>query len=219
MSDPAGARALMIRMPMVHSIPALTRLFELIANARVPRKIDLSYLTGLGFVQSNDTDLLRLLRLLGVVGRDGGPTDQWRAYRHGSEMKRQEILGSAIRSAYLPLFQSLSDAHLRATEDLDRVLRKAIDRRTSRERTIRTFIRLCELAGIRDRQPEPTVTSESMGDPYCPVVLGLPANASFEVYLEIFTAMRKVFMRTSTTKGQKRCKNHRGFQTPKTVKL
>jgi hypothetical protein len=202
-------------LPYLPSNKNLTTLFEKIASAKVPSKFTHEYLQQtLGLKGSNDRPLIPLLRTLGFVDQSGTPTARYPLLKNPNTAKKS--LGAAVKAAYKPLFDADEKA---ASLPLDKIkgliaqVAGTDDDMTSRIAS--TFSALVKIADVSESEDaageddvdetdkeeeskEPDVRSKDRPPTLRPefhynIQIHLPANASEEVYLSIFNALRKVF--------------------------
>ena len=95
---------------------SLAKFLDHIQTAGVPPKVNGAYLKSVGFRDSNDTSVIRVLKSVGFVDAAGTPTPSWRAYRDRS--KGRAVLGEAVKRAYRDLFETYPDADRKDTEAL-----------------------------------------------------------------------------------------------------
>lgn len=96
-------------------IPAL---LSKIKQVGVPPKVTNAWLKTIGFTSSNDSSLIAILRVGGLIDASGVPTERWGQFR-GAQGK--VVLGEGIRQGYSELYAVYPDAHLRSNTDLEHV--------------------------------------------------------------------------------------------------
>ncbi|MBC7635534.1 MAG: DUF5343 domain-containing protein [Acetobacteraceae bacterium] len=89
-----------------------------IKSVGVPPKVTNEWLKLIGFKSSNDSTLISVLKLVGLVDASGVPTDSWQKYRG---VNGQTALGEGIRSGYGFLYNVYDDAHMQQNDMLGHV--------------------------------------------------------------------------------------------------
>lgn len=201
-------------LPYVVAPKNIEQLFVRIAGAKVPDAFTHNYLyQTLGLKGSNDRKLIPLLRTLGFIDASGKPTPEYSLLKN--DAKRRFAIGDAVKRAYAPLFEANERANELPQDQLRGLIGQVAG--TDQDLTSRiagTFNALAKLAQFSDR---PTSADEealieepveklplppSITQPRLPTLkpdfhyniqIHLPGNATEEVYLNIFNALRKVF--------------------------
>ncbi|MDB5752454.1 MAG: hypothetical protein JWP65_2875 [Ramlibacter sp.] len=206
-------------LPYLSSNKNVERLFAAIASAKVPDRFTQEFLGGtIGLKGSNDRQAIPLLRTLKFIDQSGAPTQRYRLLKSPDAAKA--ALADGIRDAYAPLFASNEDAHALPNDKLRGLVAQVAgtdDGMTSR--IVLTFAALARLADFsarpspRDtggdvngdveeapprRQNAPVAATNAAARPMRPefhynIQVHLPNNATEEVYLNIFNALRKTF--------------------------
>lgn len=206
---------------MPSSLPYLTSnknveaLFSKIQSAKVPDKFTHSFLqTTLGLKNTNDRGFIPLLRTLGFTDQSGTPTSTYRLLK--SKDTAKTALGQAIRVAYAPLFEADEKAHTHSGDKLKGLIAQVAgtdDDMTSRiTGTFNALTKLADFSGEAATMAEPadspddddetprreTATAAKKVQALRPefhynIQIHLPSNATEEVYLNIFNALRKTF--------------------------
>ena len=206
-----------IQLPYLPSNKNLETLFTKIQSAAVPDKFTHSFLTSkIGLKGTNDRAFIPLLRQLGFIDQSGTPTSAYRLLK--SKETAKPALAEAIRKAYAPLFEADENAH--ASGDKLRGLVAQVagtdDDMTSRiVSTLNALVRLgdfstsvskpddqdnesenedgTELDNINGRAGEGRSRRPIRPEFHYNIQIHLPSNATEDVYLGIFNALRKVF--------------------------
>jgi hypothetical protein len=185
------------RIPIAHSADSVSNFLDAIEQRRVPRRVSQASLIAGGFTAANDRELRGVFRLLGFLDLEHRPTELWRRYKRADRTKRHMLLQDAIRTAYQPLYQHVAEAHRRSDTELADVLATMVRTRSTCERALRTFRRLCTRAGLHyDRSAEPQLPPFGpmlWNNPRPALVFQLPPDASAEVYTAIFAAYTETF--------------------------
>lgn len=127
---------------------ALVRFVRRIPDARVPSDVNAESLAeqDLGAGSGNERHLVSALRFLGLIDQRGQPTEAFRDLTVPA--RQQEVLRRLLRQAYAPIF---------AAGPVDGMTRDEAESRFTatygvagqiREKAIRCFAALCELAGL-----------------------------------------------------------------------
>ncbi|MEJ0073480.1 MAG: DUF5343 domain-containing protein [Candidatus Saccharibacteria bacterium] len=187
-----------MRIPISHSTESLERMFQHITDAPIPQRVTIQYLKLEGFVTGHDPELRLILRLLGFLSDDDTPTTKWKRYKQ----EGRQVLQVAVERVYRDLFAIYPDAISgRSAEDLAKWFAQfnVNGSKTSTERAIRTFRKLCSLAGIKpEDQPPAMPQAEAVqvrqGQVSPAALTGelpsiyLPITTSREVYTALFEA-------------------------------
>jgi hypothetical protein len=198
-------------LPYLPSYKNLETLFAKIHSAKIPDKFTHDFLqTTIGLKGTNDRPFIPLLRTLGFIDQSGNPTPAYRHLKSNDSMKT--AIAHAIRKAYGPLFEANEKAHMLSGEKLKGVVAQVAG--TEEDMTSRiasTFIALVKLADFS--APEEPDEGEKDGGqtdkdaekggsstvkPLRPefhynIQVHLPSNATEDIYLNIFNALRKAF--------------------------
>lgn len=141
-----------MNIPIAHSTESLERFLQHIVDSPTPPQVTVAYLKNVGFTTGNDPELRHIFRLLGFLGNDDKPTKLWDQYKNESK----EVLRSSVEKRYKELFKVIPDAALGRTDvELAAWFKPPVtsNSRTSVVRAIRTFRKLCFLAGITPNGP------------------------------------------------------------------
>ncbi len=203
-------------LPYLASNRNVETLFSKIQSAKVPDKFTHSFLqTTLGLKNTNDRGFIPLLRTLGFIDQSGNPTNNYRLLKNKDSAK--VAIAGAIRSAYAPLFEADEKAHTHTGDKLKGLIAQVAgtdDDMTSR--ITGTFNALVKLADFSATVPSDTVSQETETEVaeeveqrdmsslskgsralrpefHYNIQIHLPSNATEEVYLNIFNALRKTF--------------------------
>lgn len=204
-------------LPYLASNKNIEVLFSKIQSAKVPDKFTHSFLqTTLGLKNTNDRGFIPLLRTLGFIDQSGTPTTTYRLLK--SKDAAKGAIAQAIRTAYAPLFEADEKAHTHTGEKLKGLIAQVAgsdDDMTSRiSGTFNALTKLADFsadaatvtstdtaetsAGVSEDQPRDFLESIKSGRTLRPefhynIQIHLPSNATEEVYLNIFNALRKTF--------------------------
>jgi len=124
----------------------LRKFLDFVPKKPRPTKINLEYLKGLGFRDSNDQTIIRVLKSLGLVGENSNePTPASTEFM--KEGSGPAALGKAIRKVYAPLFEHSHQPH----KEADDVLRNYFNissggSKATMSLQIQTFKALCDHA-------------------------------------------------------------------------
>jgi len=93
-------------------------LLSKIKQVGVPNKVTRSWLKTIGFTSSNDSSLIGILRIAGLIDASGVPTERWSQFRG---LQGKAALGEGIQHGYAELYAVYPDAHSRSNTDLEHV--------------------------------------------------------------------------------------------------
>lgn len=201
-------------LPYLASNKNLETLFSKIASAKVPEKFTHGFLTKtIGLKGTNDRAFIPMLRALGFLDQSSTPTNTYRQLKNSSSSKG--ALAVAIRSAYAPLFEADEGANALALDKLKGLVAQVAgtdEAMTSRiVSTFNALVKLADFSASADNSDERDDSNEdeeeSEDEPPKKIVgakglrpefhyniqIHLPSNATEEVYLSIFNALRKSF--------------------------
>lgn len=201
-------------LPYLASNRNVETLFSKIQSAKVPDKFTHSFLqTTLGLKNTNDRGFIPLLRALGFIDQSGTPTGTYRLLK--SKDTARTALGQAIKVAYAPLFEADEKAHTHSGDKLKGLVAQVAgsdDDMTSRiTGTFNALVRAADFstASLAASDPEEVESEDSGGaqrdgssmksnralrpEFHYNIQIHLPSNATEEVYLNIFNALRKTF--------------------------
>lgn len=203
-------------LPYLPSNKNLETLFSKIQSAKVPNKFTHSFLqTTIGLKGTNDRPFIPLLRTLGFIDQSGTPTPAYRLLKNKDTAKA--AIAQAVRTAYGPLFEADENAHAHSGEKLKGLVAQVAG--TDEDMTARivsTFNALAKLGDFsapgqkleqredqgegeeKDRKEGEGQGEGRGGKPLRPefhynIQVHLPSNATEEVYLNIFNALRRAF--------------------------
>jgi len=198
-------------LPQLQSYKNVEKLFQRIKTAKQPEAFTHAFLYDtLGLKAVGDRPLIAFLRTLGFLDGSNHPTPEYSALKNDSEASR--AIGRAIRRAYAPLFAADENAHkLDADKLRGLVAQVAGSDANNTAKIVGTLNALLRIANLSDTAayPAPPPTSkvktkenedqdrEELGalrtEFHYNFQIHLPANATEESYLNIFSALRKVF--------------------------
>lgn len=205
-------------LPYLSSNKNVDVLFSTIQSAKVPDRFTQDFLaTTIGLKGTNDRGMIPLLRTLGFLDQSGAPTAAYRQLKNRDSAKI--AIANGVRAAYAPLFEANENAQSLASDKLKGLVAQVAgtdDDMTAR--IVSTFNALSKQGDFSSRAPVPESggeegedstpdADEATGKQPTRVPLGkglnpqfhyniqvhLPSNATEEVYLNIFNAIRKVF--------------------------
>jgi hypothetical protein len=203
-----------VSLPYLPSNKNLDPLFTTIQSAKVPDRFTQEFLsTTVGLKGSNDRAMIPLLRTLGFIDQSGAPTSTYRHLKNPDSARA--ALATGTRAAYKPLFEANENAHSLPADKLKGLVSQVAGTDdTMTARIVSTFGALCKLADFSAQLTDPKDEQESadidtsMKDTWKERAAGgkglspqfhyniqihLPSNATEDVYLNIFNALRKVF--------------------------
>lgn len=206
-----------ISVPYLSSNRNVEKLFATIAAAKVPERFTQDFLLGtIGLKGSNDRQLIAMLKNLGFLDQSGAPTAAYRLLK--SADTAPTAIADGIRRAYAPLFAANESAHALAPEKLKGLVAQVAgtdDGMTGRIfQTLQALLKCADFSsgpspaappsspnGVdEDREVDAPVSTSRSGPPrglrpefHYNIQVHLPNNATEEVYLNIFNALRKTF--------------------------
>jgi hypothetical protein len=209
-----------VSLPYLSSNKNVEALFSTIQSAKVPDRFTQEFLaTTIGLKGTNDRGMIPLLRNLGFLDQSGSPTSTYRQLKNKEAAK--SAIADGIRTAYAPLFEANENAYTLSNEKLKGLIAQVAgtdDDMTARIAT--TFNTLVKQADFSQRGEKSNTdqTGEDEEADELPrnnggsqrsgglqpgkglnpqfhynIQVHLPSNATEDVYLNIFNAIRKVF--------------------------
>jgi hypothetical protein len=205
-------------IPYLASNKNVEALFTTIQSAKVPDRFTQEFLaTTIGLKGTNDRGMIPLLRNLGFLDQSGSPTPTYRQLKNKETAKA--AIAKGIRQAYAPLFESNENANALTSDKLKGLIAQVAgtdDDMTSRIAS--TFNALVKQADFSAQSADEKTEQEddldtdsadmdengSQNLPRRPtkglnpqfhynIQIHLPSNATEDVYLNIFNAIRKSF--------------------------
>lgn len=209
-----------VSLPYLASNKNVDALFSTIQSAKVPDRFTQEYLsTTIGLKGTNDRGMIPLLRSLGFLDQSGSPTAAYRRLKNKDMAKL--AIADGIRSAYSALFASNENAGSLSSDKLKGLIAQVAgtdDDMTARiAATFNALVRQADFSQQQERPEIEQIEEDGTGDessridngnqkgPRLPPSKGLnpqfhyniqvhlPSNATEDVYLNIFNAIRKVF--------------------------
>lgn len=207
-----------VQLPYLASYKNVSELFDRIQSAKKPEAFSTHFLyQTIGLKSKNDRQLVPLLKTLGFLDASGRPTEAY------NELKNKDTAGKAIaraiRQAYAPLFAANEQAHTLSSEALKGLISQvAGSDENMTKRIAGTFNALLrkadkktlDVAGGASRETGEEDGEEEEKPPLPPsppadrtalradfrydIHIHLPSNGAEETYLNIFNALRKVFV-------------------------
>jgi hypothetical protein len=135
-----------MKTPTAHSLVSLERFLEHIRTAPVPDVVTRAYLKKSGFHSDNDPELRHILWLLGFLSDRSVPLERWNKYKE----EGQPVLHEAVLEHYAGLLTLFPNAPQLENRQLEVWFQPPLTGNTwsAVNRSIRTFRKLCQLAGI-----------------------------------------------------------------------
>jgi hypothetical protein len=208
-------------LPYLVSYKNVGKLFEQIGKARTPDAVTHPFLQStLGLKSTTDRPLIPLLRVLGFIDAAGKPTSAFALLKNPTTSKA--AVAEAVRRAYKPLFDANENAHKLSLDELKGLVAQVAgtdgDMTTKIVGTLNALVKLGDFdakktndppasdhaddkdtkaAGKKTGQKELIQSDQRLGEMrpefHFNIQVHLPANATEDVYLSIFTALRKAF--------------------------
>ena len=104
------------KVPYMPSIGDLPKILDAMQNAAVPDIFTLDFLVDLGFKDSNDRAIPRVLKYLGFLDPSSHPTDAYRQFM--DQTKSKVVLATRMRTAFDDLFASDQNADAKSATEL-----------------------------------------------------------------------------------------------------
>lgn len=194
------------------TVPGKLRdLLGAIPKMGVPEKATQKWMDGIGYRGGNAHTILPVLRFVGVIDKDGVPTDVWKALRRNDKTGRAAF-AAAVRDAYSDLFAVYPDANRKDDEALRNFFRAHTTLGDKAQGNIVQSFKVVTEFGDFDaeRLLEKPPSEKPPKHPVPPapehglelgggkgvslsvaIQLQLPATSDGEVYEKLFAAMRK----------------------------
>lgn len=123
-------------------------LLSKIKQVGVPPKVTNAWLKTIGFTSSNDSTLLGILRIAGLIDGNSVPTERWRQFRGA---RGKDVLGEGIRQGYSELYTVYPDAHSRTNTELEHVFSSSSKAgKQAIQKAVSTFKNLAAEAEFKD---------------------------------------------------------------------
>ncbi|HEX7636127.1 MAG TPA: DUF5343 domain-containing protein [Noviherbaspirillum sp.] len=200
-----------VSLPYLASNRNLDTLFSSILSAKIPDRFTQEFLQStIGLKGSNDHQLIPLLRNLRFLDQSGTPTASYRLLKSRDAAK--QAIADGIRQAYAPLFAANEQAYGLPVEKLKGLVSQVAgtdDDMTARiVSTLAALIKQADFSAASEparESEEAPMVKDSPDDRISPeprkmrtefhynIQIHLPNNATEEVYLNIFNALRKTF--------------------------
>ncbi|QNH07235.1 DUF5343 domain-containing protein [Pseudomonas sp. B11D7D] len=205
-------------LPYLASNKNVETLFTTVQSAKVPDRFTQDFLaTTIGLKGTNDRGMIPLLRNLGFLDQSGSPTPAYRQLKNRETAKA--AIAKGIKLAYAPLFESNENANLLTSDKLKGLIAQIAgtdDDMTARiASTFNALVKQADFSKISTDEKEgeddaletdpadvdeigTQSTSRRATKALNPqfhynIQIHLPSNATEEVYLNIFNAIRKTF--------------------------
>lgn len=94
----------------------LPKFFEKIQTTGIPNVVDSKWLASIGYKSKADVTILRVLRSMDFIDKDGKPTERWKNYR--DRKSAPKIIAQAVKDNYSELFSTYPDANKRSPSEL-----------------------------------------------------------------------------------------------------
>lgn len=198
-------------LPYLSSNKNIESLFVTILSAKVPEKFTQEFLQGtIGLKGSNDRQVIPLLRALKFLDQSGSPTATYRLLK--SKETAKIAIADGIRQAYAPLFAANEEAYALPSDKLKGLVAQVAgtdDVMTTRiVQTLSALIKQGDFSAVSNPKilnSPPEEANDGSVQKAGPAVkqmrpefhynlqIHLPNNATEDVYLNIFNALRKTF--------------------------
>jgi hypothetical protein len=202
-------------LPYLPTYKNVGKLFEKIASAKTPDAFTHAFLQNtLGLKGTGDRALIPLLRALGFIDATNKPLTAYGALKNTATAKA--AIAEAVRSAYKPLFDSNEKANALSQDELKGLVAQVAgsdsDMTTKIVGTLNALIKVADFDAKKQDSPKDGKDTKDgkkdagkqgveasahltglRPDFHFNIQVHLPANATEEAYLSIFTALRKAF--------------------------
>ena len=197
-------------LPYLPSHKNLEELLTKIKSAKVPDNFTHKFLQNtIGLKGTNDRPFIPLLRTLGFIDQSGAPTAAYRDLKSNDHAK--SALADALRRTYAPLFEADEKAHMLTGEKLKNLVGQVAgtdaDMTTRIAATFGALVKLADFSAVQPRKEQREEENQERVDTererngnkslrpefHYNIQVHLPSNATEEVYLSIFNALRKSF--------------------------
>jgi hypothetical protein len=209
-----------VQLPYLSSYKNVPKLFDKIASAKIPDNFNRIFMQDtIGLKSKSDRPLIPFLRTLGFIDTTNKPTPKYSLLK-GSVAHRKTAIAEGMRKAYGPLFDADEDVYSHQGDKLRSLVSQVAG--TDEDMTGRianTFAAVAKLGDFKANVPtEDTKKGDKDQDKGSPdgegehdianvgrklkglrtefhynIQVVLPSNATEEVYLNIFNAIRKTF--------------------------
>lgn len=125
----------------------LTKFLEAVRHAQTPEKLNLKFVSDLGFTSTNDRLFIPLLKALRFLDDTGKPTARYHSFLDDTQWKH--VLADGIRDAYPDLFRINRNAHAFSREQLTGKIKSLGEGKigdATVKNTVKTFLELVKLA-------------------------------------------------------------------------
>lgn len=201
-------------LPYLSSYKNTAELFSRIESAKQPDAFTTRYLSEtIGLKSAGDRTLIALLKSLGFLDGGGRPTAEYGSLKNKS--KAPSAIAVGVRRAYEPLYAANENAHLLGASELKGLISQVAGSDSSMTTkiagTFTSLVKISDFSASIESKGEPNASPLHDGDEQKPpppkliaasplrpefhynLQIHLPANATEENYLAIFTALRKSF--------------------------
>ena len=130
----------------------LEGILSALQTAQAPPRFTLSFLENLGYKSSSDRLIINVLKALGFLNADGGPTERY--YRFLDQSEAPSVLAEGIRDAYADLFQLNRNAYELSRNEVKNKLKTLTQGQYSEAvltKMAGTFVELAKRADFTDR--------------------------------------------------------------------
>jgi hypothetical protein len=182
-----------------------------IKSAKVPDNFTHKFLQNtIGLKGTNDRPFIPLLRTLGFIDQSGAPTAAYRDLKSNDHAK--SALADALRRTYAPLFEADEKAHMLTGEKLKNLVGQVsgtdADMTTRIAASFGALVKLADFSAVPPKKEQHEKENQERVDTsererngnkslrpefHYNIQVHLPSNATEEVYLSIFNALRKSF--------------------------
>lgn len=147
----------------------LNAIFEAMKSAQAPPKFTIKFLESLDFKSTTDRLIVGVLKILGLIGQDGSPTERY--FRFLDQTQSAAVLAEGIREAYADLFQVNTNAQTMTKPEVMNKMKTLGQGQFSEsvlDKMAMTFLELCKLADFKKKpasDPIAEIATEKNIDP------------------------------------------------------
>lgn len=190
--------------PYAKKMGSLREFLQKIPTIAIPEKILLKTLYALGYKSVNDRPIIKVLKFIHFLNKDGTPTENYVNFR--SKGKSGAVMAKCLKSAYEDLFGLYDDACSRTTEELrDFFSTRVKGGDLVLGLTANTFKTLCEFADFgapakpKEGDKKKIDVAKGRVTPQMPqgitmnlnIQITLPVTDDAKVYENIFKALKE----------------------------
>ncbi len=195
-------------IPYLPSYKNVGALFQKMKSAKIPDAFTHKFLSHtIGLKSTADRALISLLRSLGFLDTTSKPTERYKLYKNDTASRK--VMADAIKEAYRDLYAANENIHVLGNEEMKGIVSQVSGGDSAQvSKILGTFKALVPLADFsynsdKEEEERDEVFADKLAvapsndgfttDFHFNIQVHLPSNCSEETYLNIFSAIRKVF--------------------------